>query len=259
MDWSKIKTIFIITFLILDVFLGYQFVQKRNSNQIDVALEMSIEDLLHADNITYIELPDKEIKENYISGRRKKFTEEELRKLQNQNIVLVDDTVIKATLKKPETLPESNTKFRLKEFIQNNILYGNQYIYWDYDKKTKSYYYYQQYNDKTIYNNYSAMLIIRLNEKNQIVSYEQTLLNEIEEYKRKEDIIPAIKALEILYKKDFLKQGSHVSKVELGYYGLFLFSTSKSYVLTPTWRIVVDDKEDYYVNALEGQVIEEYQ
>ncbi|KPC98224.1 Two-component system YycFG regulatory protein [Geobacillus sp. BCO2] len=29
MDWSKTKTIFIIVFLILDCFLGYQFMEKR--------------------------------------------------------------------------------------------------------------------------------------------------------------------------------------------------------------------------------------
>jgi regulatory protein YycI of two-component signal transduction system YycFG len=258
-DWSRIKTIFIITFLILDVFLGYQYVQKRSSYQIDVALEMSIEDQLQADEITYIELPKKEIKENYISGKRKKFTHDDIKKLQNQTVVMVDPMSLKSTLIKPVSMPEINVEYRLNQFVKDNVILGDTYVYWNYKKETKSYYFYQQYKEKTIYNNYSAMLVIHVNEDNQIVSYDQTLLNEIEEYKRKEDIIPAIKALEILYKKDLLEQGTHVTNVDLGYYGLFLFNSSKSYVLTPTWRIVVDNKEDYYVNALEGQVIDENQ
>lgn len=31
MEWNKTKTIFIIAFLILDIFLGYQFFEKRSS------------------------------------------------------------------------------------------------------------------------------------------------------------------------------------------------------------------------------------
>lgn len=259
MDWSKIKTIFIITFLVLDVFLGYQFIQKRNSNQIDVALEISIEDQLKQDEITYIELPKKDVNENYISGKQKLFNEEELKMLDNQKVVIVDSAIIQATFNKPISLPETNIEYRLSQFLKEEVISGDRYTFWNFNEETRTFYYFQQYKNKTIYNNYSAMLMIHLNENNQIVSYEQSMLDEIEEYKREEDIIPAIKALEILYKRDLLKPGSHVTKVELGYYGLFLFNTSKTYVLTPTWRIVVDDNEDYYVNGLEGQVIDQNQ
>lgn len=259
MDWSKIKTIFIITFFILDVFLGYQFIQKRSSNQIDIALEMSIEDQLKQDEITYNELPKKEITENYISGKQKKFTTEETDVLDNQTVIILDSTFLKSTLNKPLSLPESNFEFRINQFLKEEVISGESYKLWSFDVETRTFYYFQQYKNKTIYNNFGAMIMVHLNEDNQIVSYEQTMLDDIEEYQREEDIIPAIKALEILYKKDLLTPGSHVTKVELGYSGLFLFNTSKTNVLTPAWRIVVDDKEDFYVNALEGQVIDQNQ
>ena len=44
MDWSKIKTIFILTFLILDVYLLFQFMKIRDANKYEVITEASIED-----------------------------------------------------------------------------------------------------------------------------------------------------------------------------------------------------------------------
>ncbi|MED5050283.1 hypothetical protein P9850_00180 [Anoxybacillus rupiensis] len=67
MDWNKTKTIFIITFLILDLFLGYQFIQKRNSSQLDVLLEEIIEEQLAANGITYVDIPKEIKKASYVS------------------------------------------------------------------------------------------------------------------------------------------------------------------------------------------------
>lgn len=71
LDWSKTKTIFIITFFILDIFLGYQFIQKKNSSQLDVILEATIEEQLEADGITYVDLPKEITKATYVSGKSK--------------------------------------------------------------------------------------------------------------------------------------------------------------------------------------------
>jgi regulatory protein YycI of two-component signal transduction system YycFG len=44
MDWSKIKTIFILTFLILDVYLLFQFMKIRDANKLEVITEASFEE-----------------------------------------------------------------------------------------------------------------------------------------------------------------------------------------------------------------------
>lgn len=79
MDWSKTKTIFIIAFLILDCFLGYQFMEKRNNSQLDVILETTIEEQLEANGINYVELPKEITKATYVSGESKKFTDAEIK------------------------------------------------------------------------------------------------------------------------------------------------------------------------------------
>ncbi|WP_044749275.1 two-component system regulatory protein YycI [Bacillus alveayuensis] len=254
MDWSKTKTIFIITFLILNLFLAYQFIQKRNSSQLDVILETTIEEQLEANGITYIELPKEITKAAYLSGKSKIFNDQELKKLSNQKAVITNQSILEVSFVKPILIPNPKDQYFLNDFIKRNIISGENYSFWKFDEKTKEILFFQKYNGKVIYKNASSMLVLHLNENNEIVSYKQTLLHDLEEYE-KQEIVPAIKAIETLYRKDHLKPGDHVTNIELGYYALVQFTASQ--VLTPTWRIVVNGKQDYYVNAFEGQVINE--
>ena len=48
MDWDRIKTIFIVTFF----FLIFQFIQKQDSNQLELIAETKIDQELKANKIT---------------------------------------------------------------------------------------------------------------------------------------------------------------------------------------------------------------
>ena len=43
MDWSKIKTIFIVSFLILDIYLVYEFFKIQVTNEYEIQTEASAE------------------------------------------------------------------------------------------------------------------------------------------------------------------------------------------------------------------------
>jgi len=252
MDWNKTKTIFIIVFLILDCFLAYQFMEKRNSSQLDVILETTIEEQLEANGITYVELPKEVTKAVYVSGKGRSFTDTDAKKLPGQKVEVEQKTKLKGTFTDPIVLNVEDP-YQLREFLQRYILNGEQYAFWSFDKKEGTVTFYQVYDGKMIYGNENSKLVIHVNEQKEALSYEQTMLTDLEKYERKQDIVPAIKAIETLYRKGYLQPGDRVTRVELGYYGLVQFTASQ--VLTPTWHIVVNRKEDYFVNAFEGQVI----
>lgn len=65
--------------------------------------------------------------------------------------------------------------------------------------------------------------------------------------------MPPLKAIETLHQNGILKPKSNVTKVELGYSTLVQLTASQ--VLAPTWRIVVNGKDNLFVNAFEGQII----
>lgn len=69
MDWDRIKTIFIVTFFVLDLFLIFQFIQKQDSNQLELIAETKIDQELKANKITIGNIP-KEPKKSRLLERK---------------------------------------------------------------------------------------------------------------------------------------------------------------------------------------------
>lgn len=254
MDWSKIKTIFIITFLILDVYLFYQFMQIRDANKYELITATPFEDKLKADEIEYVELPKAPIKDQYISAKPKIFTKEEIAKLKGQTIYLKDGSTLESTLEKPVQLDDKLGTANMSSFLKGNVLYGDHYQFLEKNNKKNTLTYYEQYEGDTFYKNISGMITFYLNKDNQIYAYEQTYLEGIEKLTAKQEILPPLKAIETLHQKGLLKPKSKITKVELGYATLIQLAASQ--VLAPTWHIVVNDKDSLFVNAFEGQIID---
>ncbi|MDR7000037.1 two-component system regulatory protein YycI [Neobacillus niacini] len=254
MDWSKIKTIFIVTFLILDVYLLFQFLKIRDANKYELISEASFEEKLKADEIKYGDLPKAPIKAQYYSAKPKKFKKSDLNRLEGEAAVLKDETTIQAKLENPLQLSTKFEPAQLADFLKSDVLYGDQYQFWEENDKQKTITYFQQYDSYLLYHNINGMITFHFNKANQIVSYEQTYLEGIEKLTAKEEILPPLKAIETLHQKGVLKPKSTITKVELGYSTLIQLAASQ--VLAPTWRFVVDDKESLFVNAFEGQIIQ---
>ncbi|GHH98094.1 two-component system regulatory protein YycI [Neobacillus kokaensis] len=255
MDWSKIKTIFIITFLILDVYLLFQFMKIRDANKYEVNTEASFEEKLKADEITYGELPKTLIKAQYLSAKPKIFTQEDMAKLKGQKASFTEpSSSLMITLEKPLKLSGKFEPAELADFLKNNVIYGDQYQFWKKNDELRTITYFQQYETFPLYQNINGMITFHYNEKNQIVSYQQSYLEGMEELTEKEEILRPIKAIETLHQKGVLKPKSTITKVELGYSTLVQLAASQ--VLAPTWRFEVNDKESLFVNAFEGQIID---
>lgn len=255
MDWSRIKTIFIITFLILDVYLLYQLMVKHNANQLEMMKETSVEDQLKAAEITYDAMPKAAIKDQYVRAKIKEFTKDDTEKLKGQTIFIRDKSILVSKLSEPYQLDEKAEPVSLSGFINENILFGREYQYWERDEKKKTITYFQQYQNKFLYQNVNGngKIVFDFNDKNQIVSYEQTYFEDIKKLDVREEVIQPIKALGILLQKGLIEPKSKVTKAELGYSTIVPLASSQ--VFAPTWRFIIDNDKSLYVNAFEGQVI----
>ncbi|MBM4761702.1 two-component system regulatory protein YycI [Bacillus sp. B15-48] len=253
MDWGKIKTIFIISFLLLDIYLIYQFVNTRSEAKYEVIKEATIDERLKNDDIVYGELPQELGKERYISVKPKTFTEVE--PVSNvQKFIDHDGTMIFGKFEEPIPVDE---KFNTDDFsviVKAIVEYGGQYRFWKKDDIEGTITYYQLYDGKMMYRNRSGKLTFYFNENNEVTSYEQTFIEEIEEMSEEQEVLTSLGAIEILYKKGMLKPRSEITKIEFGYSTLIQLAASQ--VLAPTWRIVVNEEEDLFVHAFEGQVIQ---
>lgn len=254
MDWSKIKTIFIISFLILDIYLLYQFLLIRDANKYKFVSEVSLEEKLKTDEIEFVELPKAIVKDKYLSAKPKEFSEEEQKIIKDQKVTVISGTLLQSVLATPVPLNKKFDPLEAQSFLQKYVLFGDQYGFWDLDEETKTITFYQKYDNKMFYENINGKVTLYLNDNFQVVSYDQTYLESIEDLSDKEDVLPSIKAIETLYQKGLLKPKSKIKRVELGYSTLVQLAASQ--VLTPTWRVVVEGQDHLYVNAFEGQIIQ---
>ena len=78
MDWSKTKSIFIMVFFVLDIFLLYQFLEKKDNYQFEYFAEATIEDQLQGDEITYDSLPKQNLREQFLTAQSKIFKMEDI-------------------------------------------------------------------------------------------------------------------------------------------------------------------------------------
>ena len=97
-------------------------------------------------------------------------------------------------------------------------MYGDQYRFWKKSSDGSSIVYTQQYKDKPLFENDKARLEFNVNGENEIYSYTQSYLEDIQELSNPEKIIQPIKAIEVLYKKGELPSNSKITDPELGYY-----------------------------------------
>jgi regulatory protein YycI of two-component signal transduction system YycFG len=261
MDWSKSKTIFIVVFLILNIFLYTQYVDVYNqSKQEELMGEKTTEAKLKDENITYITLPTNVDDIAYISGKIHTFKEEDLPKNAMVEPIIVDDYTIEATFKTPFKLKAVEDETSFTEFLQTNVYEGTNYVLWEINEQEQSALFFQKINGQTLYYNANGFLKVYWNDKLEVVAYEQTMLDKIEDedlQKRQNAFLP-IQVLQALYSKDLLPPDSRVTSMNLGY--STLVQLTQTQVFTPTWevRVRTSDGEikEHFVNAVEGTIID---
>ncbi|MCY8519845.1 two-component system regulatory protein YycI [Bacillus atrophaeus] len=279
MEWNKTKTIFIIAFLVLDIFLGYQFFEKRSSSEYDVIKNSSVQTDMNEDHITYGTLSDTAKEGSRITANQKSFTKEEIESLKGQKpkMDMPSDkhkvTKLKMEFTSPIALSKDSVEDDAKALVSSEFQDGEEYKLWKVDKDKKQVIFFQTYQGKYIYqenDDASEMIgqvILHLNDKNEVVSYEQSTLDTFKEI-QKESLISELDAVESLYYQNLLKAHSTVKTVKFGYIAQYPLTSTQ--VLAPVWRITVEYEktvdgtkkkvqENFTVNAMDSRVFDSSQ
>jgi regulatory protein YycI of two-component signal transduction system YycFG len=273
LDWKKTKSIFILTFLVLNLFLGYQLYLKNDLNNIEYLSEQPLEEKLAISNIAYQDkIPKYKDKQTLISAQRYEFTEEE-KELDSKDISLEEefstDITLHYALTKPLNLPKKDTKdliAELEKFLEENVTRGKDYTYFKWDKEQNIIWFNQNYFEKPIFYNSSnfeklegseldyqapnGMIKFELDEKGNLSKFTQTYLNIMRQGGYQEIITPK-KALERILDTSYLKKGHKIYDIQLGYYSLVAIGDLQVYA--PTWFIETE-KGQYLVNATDSSI-----
>lgn len=263
MDWNKTKTIFIIVFSILNVFLYSVYVSNYNEDQqLDVIGESSIETDLKNAHITMNKLPTATEKITYISGKIKAFESVDLQNVpKNQVVTIRDDTIVEGTLKDPIQLESISSKL-LTEFVEQSVYNGEDYKLWSIDAKKKEATFFQVTNSETIFYNQSASLKVHWTDKKEITNYEQTFFGSLKPVGEKISYIKPLQAVKSIFEKGYLKDNTKINFVELGY--STLVPLTETQVLSPTWHIQATvpnedgskEEKNFFINAIDSQILD---
>ncbi|MFC3041072.1 two-component system regulatory protein YycI [Virgibacillus xinjiangensis] len=259
MQWGNIKTVFILCFLVLDVFLLWQFMEKQKQADISVLEEQnsSIESQLEAENITIGDIEIETTEEPYISVHPKNFTEEEVGLLGAKEGVqaeMVSDNLIAGRFEEPIPLPANVEKEDIEEMVRPYVFNPGEYTFWEWDEELNALIFFQKKNDRPIYYNQSALLIVYLNDQDEMTFYTQTMLGEAEIQENNQTMIQPRRAVEILYNRGALYPEDEVSDMSIGYLTRVPLEDGVQ-VFAPTYNITVTNESGerkFLVNALEG-------
>ncbi|TSB47514.1 two-component system regulatory protein YycI [Alkalicoccobacillus porphyridii] len=253
MNWSRTKTVFILTFFLLNIYLGWQLYQVNDDNQLSSITSSTIQDKLRQNQIDIATpLPDDMQEAEYIVGQQQTFTEIDVASLSGQEFdFLNEDRTLLSTLDEPFSL-EADT-VNIDQFLSVYVLHGDEYevvrseeftIYLD-----------QVFEDKTVFTNHNEPLILSLNEQGEIIGYEQHY-SLFEKQGNPKDTLANLRAIETLINRQYITMNETVVNFEIGYYSFF----SESPVFAPILKVDVDKGDDeeisYLVNAFEGTVQE---
>ncbi|WP_096186054.1 two-component system regulatory protein YycI [Evansella halocellulosilytica] len=255
MDFSKTKTIFIITFLILNIFLTFQLVEKRTSGNISSLSPTSLQLELNEWNIdVHIDDAEETQRGSYISGTTRSFSEERVqRQLDGQNVQLIDEYEIYSELEDPYQLSDDNLRARVDAFLQQNILYGDEYQFSHYDEERNIIALHQTYEGRPIdqYKRSRVHLVLTLNEDFQVVAYNQQYM-EITPQGGEQEMLSPMEAIKTLLREQLIPENTVIDNVQLGYNSQ-IQTTVEIQVFSPVWQIQVND-EIYLVSAIESDV-----
>ncbi|MED1065778.1 WalKR regulator YycI [Bacillus paralicheniformis] len=274
MEWNRTKTIFIIVFLILDIFLAFQYFDKRSNNQFPILEKSTLQEDMKADHISYGNLSKETSKGSSISAQKRVFKQSEIKSLKGQKPKALMNTAkenalteIEMEFETPIALLKADMETKAREIVNEEIIDGNKYKLWKVDKSGKQIVFFQTYNGNYIFqdrqnddNTEMGEVVLYLNNKNEVVSYKQSMLQDIKEVKT-ESLISAVGAVEALYYPDYLKKYSKIKSAELGYFTQYPLASAQIFV--PVWRIEVerktDDKtihEEFIVDARDGALLQ---
>ncbi|TRM11022.1 hypothetical protein FH966_04375 [Lentibacillus cibarius] len=260
MEWKQIKTLFILCFLVLDVYLLFMFFDKQEDW--DFGFESpdksTLEQELESENITIsADLPNKELKESYITAGKKTFTKDDLNyfnTLENQQVDVIDETFILSRFKEPVKLPEKANGDLINELVKSRILLPGNYTFSSWNKSMNVLIFFQQKKDRSIYYNQHGIVLVYLNDDNEMVFYTQTMLGKAESPSEEKTLVKPMDAIKVLYEGNRIWPGDDITGLKIGFHTKIPLPSGEQ-VFAPTWIITVNEDENFYVNAIENQVV----
>lgn len=231
MDWSRAKTILIISFTLLNALLWYQvwttWNEQSKASEVSVQTVEELNQLLAAEKITLSDTLLTELPE--IGYLRITVTQRE-----NEWQTL-----------RPRVDAVPDEAENVTEALEAQVEHLSEYELDEGAVQRGEWIYYQLVGDYPVY----AAPVELKREGNFLTAYRQVRI-EVESREKEHVVISPHAALQSVVEAQLIPSGSTVQDVSLGYTGQL--HAEEPQFIVPVWRILADGQAPLYVNALTG-------
>lgn len=262
MNFRRIESIFLIIFVVLDVFLFFSYRNQSSSFETNSSnnVSQSMAHEMEEDNITVPRLSGKKYQAYYLSSTPNDDLVTSFIRLHHQNVTLNDDqSMLKSTLQTPlkATKKQSLTQ-AVKDYTKTktNVLFGSNYVYLASLSTQDNIIFGQKFANGVLMDE-NGQLNFKVN-NHQVASYTQTYLKKPTVLREKETTISEKNAIVSLYTNNELANNTTVKWIKLGYSHLMTINDSDIYI--PAWFIGIKAKNSpnltiKRVNAFTGSIM----
>lgn len=267
MDFRRIEWLFLVAFIVIDIFLFAAFQRDTNSQSDTASSRASNSDTtivkeMRADNISFKSPSKKSTEGYYVATTNDDAIKGQLTSLSDQTVKYNDD-LITSTFKTPITgVDTQHPNHTLDTVVANAslILNGGEYKYSARLSSQNTVVYTQRVADGQIYSRY-GQLRFSLTNDGSITGYTQGYLNDVSTLRERTAMISERKALIRLYQYNQIQNNTKVVWTKLAYTRYFTLKNSSVYI--PTWVIAVKPTSGNdagtmqlkHVNAFTGTIL----
>lgn len=261
MDLSRAKTILIVAFLILNSILLYQLYEKRQIYTDYTALIQEeieeVERLLESQGIYLNQRIPADITDKaFLQANQNDYSSSEVREslpIKDDELGLHIDADGNIHYSWIYQTARENKAYHIsggyEEFARQYLFQGKSFRpYISSVEQGKGSVIFQQYFDEYPIFGVQATGVI---DNNRIVSWQQTILKNIQMEETKRPILAAATAMRRI-PNEIEQRPVTIEKIQLGYYNRF--SEAESWLLPPVWAITLGSGEEIYINAFTGEL-----
>ncbi|CAM2742685.1 two-component system regulatory protein YycI [Fructilactobacillus fructivorans] len=261
MNFKRIQEVFLLAFIILDVFLVLMIVQNRNmqtENTNQSSANATIVKEMRRDEISVGKLSNKRSSGYYISATNDGNLANEMGNLRNQDARFENGAVV-STLRTPVQFDDRNPQNTIDPLMKKKsfVINGDDYEYDPNQSNSSKIVYIQKAMTSTLMDN-NAKITFNLDEDGDIKSYTQTALTNIKILHESAETISQERALIWLYQYNEIPNNSKVLWTRRAYTKLLNIKNNGVYI--PTWVIAIQTRNSKDVsirriNAFTGSVL----
>lgn len=264
MDFKRIETILVLTFLALNIFLLSTYFDKNYNDfyQNSSNSELNFVDEMNKSNIKLPVFQNEKNKVPYIQAETNELLAENHNQLSNQTGVIEENgSIYSSILSNPIVLSEdknltSKDIEKLNDFVKSDqVLFGSEYQFFRYLKSNQQIVYVQIANNIPITDGTSE-IVFHLDSNKKVISYEQNYAGPVTVQGDSRELITDKNAVDILYQNNEISADTTVKKPILSYYRTLNLEELSMYA--PVWYVEVVSSTDTQVkrvDAINGSIL----